>query len=547
MAAIFTPTLILAAGGFMKGDGLGVSGSFTSAVNKFQTTGITGNFSSAITAATNNNDTVLLQSLQSAVATYPFLSGNVVTQAVAAANAPFAKGVGGFISNFGQANAFGVASYEFAGALAQASSMSFSDFGGKTKGYSDLLSGGVSAQFPNLKGMAASLEAISNLGGVEQLSALATPGGLVKNVLDSGAGSLGGLAEKLEEAGLTPADLDDPAAQETIRRILSSISGNDMKQIMSAIGLPATASITNLADAMNPDKIMPAIPGVSLPTAASLANSIQDIGGSFKDLFAMSGFLKSISVPSFPRLDGLKSPIPDDIKLLMAPFMGAGAGPFGNPTLQDMLGSAAGHTHTAAINTIIGVQSQIANSALGSALNQAIASSDPSAISSAMNSIATSGNSDLQATIAKGNSSIAKMSTQLATESRNLGISGFSAATGAPPVTALMSFAGSLHTLGVDKMGLGTGKMLEELASDSVFGDVIKASMIEGRNQVALSGAGAKNTSFMDANSQKLDPYKYTKDADLTYSGANNVVYDRISAERAGRGLPPLSYPRPPD
>ena len=42
--------------------------------------------------------------------------------------------------------------------------------------------------------------------------------------------------------------------------------------------------------------------------------------------------------------------------------------------------------------------------------------------------------------------------------------------------------------------------------------------------------------------------YANTKDADLTYTGSDETVWDRINEERLRRGLPSLTaigYPRP--
>ena len=60
----------------------------------------------------------------------------------------------------------------------------------------------------------------------------------------------------------------------------------------------------------------------------------------------------------------------------------------------------------------------------------------------------------------------------------------------------------------------------------------------------SLAGLGATsgeiNTSF----------YSKTKDEDLTYTGSDTIVWDRVNSERLRRGLPSLTslgYPRPPE
>jgi hypothetical protein len=55
---------------------------------------------------------------------------------------------------------------------------------------------------------------------------------------------------------------------------------------------------------------------------------------------------------------------------------------------------------------------------------------------------------------------------------------------------------------------------------------------------------------FGGAGGLERDLYTGTKDEDLTYTGDDSVVWDRINAERLRRGLgglESLGYPRPPD
>lgn len=69
-----------------------------------------------------------------------------------------------------------------------------------------------------------------------------------------------------------------------------------------------------------------------------------------------------------------------------------------------------------------------------------------------------------------------------------------------------------------------------------------------------LNGVGVDQVDFskLAGSTAKIEGslYSQTKDSDLTYSGSDTIVWDRINAERLRRGLPGLAeigYPRPPD
>ena len=76
---------------------------------------------------------------------------------------------------------------------------------------------------------------------------------------------------------------------------------------------------------------------------------------------------------------------------------------------------------------------------------------------------------------------------------------------------------------------------------DAAFASVLGDPKISLPNFGAAAAVGGATDSALYAN---------TPDADLTYTGDDPVVWDRINAERIRRGLPGLAaigYPRPPD
>jgi len=66
-----------------------------------------------------------------------------------------------------------------------------------------------------------------------------------------------------------------------------------------------------------------------------------------------------------------------------------------------------------------------------------------------------------------------------------------------------------------------------------------------GNFTFSLASVGASTGTEINASL-----YANTKDADLTYTGSDTTVWDRINSERLRRGLPGLAslgYPRPPE
>jgi hypothetical protein len=103
----------------------------------------------------------------------------------------------------------------------------------------------------------------------------------------------------------------------------------------------------------------------------------------------------------------------------------------------------------------------------------------------------------------------------------------------------------------VDKQlpGLGTipraveGKTatVDRSRLDAAFASVLGDPKISLPNFGAAAAVGGATDSALYAN---------TPDADLTYTGDDALVWDRVNAERIRRGLPGLAaigYPRPPD
>jgi hypothetical protein len=201
-------------------------------------------------------------------------------------------------------------------------------------------------------------------------------------------------------------------------------------------------------------------------------------------------------------------------------MLGTGDSPLGLPTMSDMLGSVSGKSHmesfaniSKSMNSIadspVGKDMIIASEGLSSATAAATAAGEamgytgtdltnyvasyPDVISAkaavdasvtAFNS-ASANNADLKALVDKSNGALESTTAQLAKEQSNLSLAGLGDLGGVSVPTgvgSLLSMASKLHTFGVDKQQLGFSEMFEGMATDGIYGDAIKSSLMEGRN-----------------------------------------------------------------
>ena len=507
--------MIIAAGGFMSGQGLGVSADLTSSLSSFTSSPITSSYSSLIASLNGAG-----QPLPTMPSFFTGLSGGnsgtSITSTISTTAASIAPDTKKFISNFNNASAFGSASFAWSAALADASSKGFGDFGLGMDKFSSMTSGGLNNVFAGAGGatdFGAISSSISGLGSAfdtSNLKNMFSPNGFIASLQKQGLGNIGGLSDRLEELGIDPNDVEhaDPTV---LKQALSTITGSDLQKIIKQTGmnLPVTASVSNAADLLDAKKVLPMdivskLPGGSL---SGLGNALSNMGGNFKSPADLSQMLGGVKVPSLPNLDALKSPIPDDIKAAFAPMLGTGSGPFGNPTVNDIIGTAAGHGHTDAFVNIVTTHQKIMESPAGQTLKAATdaLTADPTnptklaAFNAAQAAVTASTNADMAKLITGMATSIESSQTQLATEVSNLSVAGISPATATTPApTQLLGMASKLHALGVDKQQLGFNSMLNSMASNSVYGDAIKAALSEGQNIAKSAAAGIPSTTTID-------------------------------------------------
>lgn len=530
MSGTISPSMIIAAAGMLQGTGLGVSPQMVNQIASFAAKPISNGLNSLLSSANVGN----VVGLSSTISSIPnFLSGmssegtKLANTIMDQANSIIPGGVDGlkkFSTFLGQSTVFGSSSMAWLKALQNGMPMNFSDFGLGINNLNDLASGGINKLIGAAKGLEGKIasdmgDAFKSFGtmfDINDMKSLGNPASLISNLAKQGLGEIGGIADKLKEAGFDVTDLT-AIPTEKLNQILASVKGSDLKKILDQTGLqlPSNVSLNSLADVMKLDKILPTNIASSLnfKDLSSLGNSMLNIGGNFKSVSDISSMLKSIEFPSLPNLSSLTSPIPADISAILKPLMGTGSGEFGNPMITDIIGTAAGHVHTSALNVMNTMSDKVMSSIEGININSAITTltnavnssfdpgSDPAvlaaknALDNAVSALNNTGNLDLQNVLSTGVTKFQNSVSQIAKEVSNMSLASIDLnISPSSSINGLLGMATKLQGFGVDKMNLGFSTMFENMSTNNVYGDAIKAALAEGKNIANLAKYGIRLT-----------------------------------------------------
>jgi hypothetical protein len=148
------------------------------------------------------------------------------------------------------------------------------------------------------------------------------------------------------------------------------------------------------------------------------------------------------------------------------------------------------------------------------------------------------GNSGLSTALSSINTSLTNVTDHISLENSNLTQAGISSLSGLsasnpPGAGQILSFASKLHSFGVDKMQLGHNDVFNGVATDDLYGDALKASLLEGKNVAAMASAGKPAPSISDtqaalsaANSSATDSMIATTDAAFSVYKAASAASD---------------------
>ena len=411
---------------------------------------------------------------------------------------------------------------------------------------------------------------LQNFGSLYDFTELQTlgPTNLLVSLQTQGLADSLGINDTIAAYGLDPNEPNNVPA-EIITVALQEIVGSDLAKIIDQTGATLVKEPETAADLLDPSFFMPpgAVAALGLSPGAAgmsdLQNTMINLGVQGNNV-TLGKFVGGMQTQATTFLNQVNVLLPQSVTTTLTPLMGTGSGLFGNPTMSDMMGTAAGATHTASFTTINNTLNSLLNSSVGQslyttavALQTAIQTSTgiPAALSAFQSAVTTFNsttqtNSDLNTTVTNANSAYTASQTQLSKEVSNLSLAGINLSSQSAPPTGpgpVLNMANKLHDFGVDKQQLGHNELFAGIATNDLTGDAIVASLQEGRN-LSTSYAVGKSTPSVNNQSAMIDQAKTnaslfagTSNSSLTYSGSDNVVWDRTNQERLRRGLPSLS------
>jgi hypothetical protein len=577
----FSPTSIIALTGVATGDGFTINSDQTNQISKINSNTLVSEIT-LLKTPRNITGANAVPGLSATLNNLPDFLGNAnsIGASINTQAAGMLPGIGtamgnkNFLSLMNPAAAWGSQTAELSAALTKYQGMTFGDLGINVKNFSGVLTTGVGATLPALQGGLNNLVQQSLLGGPNSATPLPfsanflakNPSGAQSTYVGEGLKSAGssmsnfgnlfdfknlgttmgsqasalsmtkqlqnlgladkyGINDKILAAGYDPKQLNEIPNDE-LKNILSTVQGDDLKKIQSAAGVKLVQDVSNLSQMLHVEAFIPPQARAYLGIAAAgvaglgqLGNQLTNLGVAV-DNFKMSDFLQGVENSAFQYLDQLGTLIPTPIVTLLKPFLGSGSGPFGNPTLSEMLGSVAG-VNTAKLRSMSGSIASLQGTATGKAvettaraLNTAIASAyssdgDPAtdaAVAAAQSAfdvavtamnLQSKTNTAFATLYAAGNQASGGALAQLTSEVTNLALAGQSLYSGVANlgtgIGEFINFGSGLHSMGQDTLKMGYSKLLEGMATNNLTGDAIVATLMEGRN-IARSQRVGKTT-----------------------------------------------------
>jgi len=386
---------------------------FTSVANSLQSvTRICGKLTRIVNAASTS--VVLVNAIRSNVPGFALMVGlGVVTQAAQNAGINPNDIVGSavrrandiitsplkFLENAFRARSYAQASFTSSGIAEVFGALrSVSNLLTACKTFTDLITGGVTARIgPNAdntvagarlraagvnisgaqirRGLSVVTDAMRRLGTLwdpGEADLIGTPNGLVLSLQNQGIADDVGLRQPLLDQGIFLDDEDDVRSANplVVLEALRTIQGRELEAIIvRTSSIPfVRSSIITAADLCRGDLLIgqDALDNIPYGTLTNFGQQIASLGIKNRATWEqIADVLDSLELPDIGLIDN--PTFPSDMASL-APFLGSGNGLFGDATMFDFLGTAAGFAHTEAYERISAANDRLEQTAEGQAL-----------------------------------------------------------------------------------------------------------------------------------------------------------------------------------
>jgi hypothetical protein len=541
MTKIFTPVQAVASAGLLQNTGLGIPSSFTSAVTSFNTAGLTQASQTALT--TNSNVAVRsallavpeyltgivptsMRSLVPSNITSSFNFNNLVADVRAQADRIMVNGAIGLTDILTQVDAFSVNSFDTMGAFDSYKNLTFADFGHTINSYKDIITSGLNSQYSDVvggtnkqitvtsgtipSGYATLVNEFGNFGtmyDIRQLSKLHDPRTLCSNLISQGFYFI---SQSLVAAGVDVSNMATADLRQ-VNSVLANIKGVDLNRIVTVTNFVPYKSLNTLLDVMDASRVLsPTALSAAGSSLTALSNKLVNMGGEFNSFADLKKTYASIMSTDLPHLDGLSSLAPASLFTGSYARLGTGVGPFGNPIVSDIIGSVGGVGYTGNITAMTNAQAGILGTEPGQTLRTAIVAAQTvtanvnytqvaANIVAATAAVVSSTNTAVVGFRTAGQTAYTNIFNRLLVERKNLALTGINLVESVGSNSGITAFVLALHSIQQDPMMLQYADLINILALDSVYGEAIKASIMEGANINQLIGKGIESYTKVDS------------------------------------------------
>jgi len=294
-------------------------------------------------------------------------------------------------------------------------------------------------------GIAACTAAMRNMGTLwdpANLELFGTERGLVLSLKQQGIADACGLRQPLLEVGCFLDDDDSITSRSdySLKEALTTITGANLRLIVERcmVRVANPAMLRTAADFTQPDVVVSqaALDNIPYGTLNGFAQSIANIGIRRKvTLLEIADALDQLDLPDVGLIDNAS--FASDVANL-GPNLGRGSGLFGDATITDLIGTAAGAAHNDAYRLLQEAQANLLNTPEGIELKTALdyydlhhdvnladnAQTDPlytdavNKLVAALDAIGNSTSPDVQAAVAQADKSMLDSALQLVNEAQ---------------------------------------------------------------------------------------------------------------------------------
>ena len=243
------------------------------------------------------------------------------------------------------------------GAISEGVSLKFgagtAGYGPKVRNMQDAMTFSITTLGQNIDAIAADLINVGNWD-ISDLMRLMPPGQVALQILKKGTPGLG-LVEELIKMGVPVAGVDNPMYDNLTLKALSNInSAYAINYVKSVFGM--RTEISNLGDICLLEKMMLTSKDY-LPVANFRELGVQfsyiGINSSSLTMRDLGNIISQIETSTdLNHISQLETPVPNEVGSHLMQVYGFGGGQFGEQTLIDMIGTAAGYIHVDTIQVI---------------------------------------------------------------------------------------------------------------------------------------------------------------------------------------------------